>query len=88
MKNKMLKAGVCLLAAGMLFTNAAYGTQMDINYDEVADVTAFWKKKDKEAMPNPQPTAEPSVNPTAPREVPRQVPQEGTPQETSDGSLV
>ena len=89
MKNKIAKAGLCVLAAGLLFTGSVYGAEQPHEYDDVAISStniAFWRKKDKDVVPgnetpNVSPTPSPNATPTGvPRDTPKASPQKAVPQ--------
>ena len=89
MKNKIAKAGLCVLAAGMLFTASVYAAEQHQEYDDAAAVsTTFWRKRDKENVPGneaPQPNPAPSPN-TAPTGVPKDVPKAAPPKAAPQGA--
>jgi len=92
MKNRIVKAGLCVFAAGLLFSSTVYGAAQARDYDDNASInaseytaTAFWKRKDKEQAPEnsmPSPSPEPSAAPTGvPKDAPKLTPQpQATPQ--------
>ena len=80
MKNKIAKAGLCVLAAGLLFTGSVYGAELAQEYDDNAnalaitsDSTAFWRKKDRTPAPEtPEASPSPSAAPTGvPKDAPK-----------------
>lgn len=96
MKNKIAKVGLCVFAAGLLFTNSVYGAQLAQEYDDNVSAitntsTAFWRKKDKETAPSketPQASPTPSTAPTgAPKDTPKGAPKTA-PKETPQASPV
>jgi len=93
MKNKLAKAGLCMLAAGLLFTSSVYAAEIsseNVHSDISTSTSAFWRKKDKEAapetespeaspLPSPSPSSEPTVAPKdAPKETPGTEPKESS----------
>ncbi|MDR2183035.1 MAG: hypothetical protein LBE55_02565 [Clostridiales bacterium] len=85
MKNKIAKAGLCVFAAGLLFTGTVYAAEVAAEYDDIAITsTAFWRKKDKETAPD---TQTPDVSPapgatptTVPQDAPKTTPPQASPQ--------
>jgi len=87
MKNKIAKAGLCVIAAGLLFTGTVYGAEALQEYDDIPVVStsqAFWRKKDKETAPGTEtPDASPSPSPSAtPTGAPKDAPKMNTPKAT------
>ncbi|MCL2377017.1 MAG: hypothetical protein FWC76_06415 [Defluviitaleaceae bacterium] len=93
MKNKLAKAGLCVLVAGMLFTSSVYAAEIGSEHSDISTTSsAFWRKKDKEAAPdteNPEasPLPSPDANsaPTvAPKDAPKEAPKENPSKESSE----
>ena len=98
MKNKLAKAGLCMLAAGLLFTSSVYATEIHSEHTNTTESSVFWRKKDKEAAPDtenpeasplPSPEANPSNAPTvspkdAQKEIPDASPHKAAPKESSE----
>jgi len=86
MKNRIAKAGLCLFAAGLLFTTSVYGAELPAEYDDAIAITssAFWRKKDKEPAPGTEtPGMSPSPSPSAtPTGIPKDVPKPALPKAT------
>jgi hypothetical protein len=85
MKNKIAKAGLCVFAAGLLFTGTVYGAELAREYDDNASAitsygTAFWRKRDKSTVPEtetPEASPSPSTTPTGtPKDAPKAKPGE------------
>ncbi|MCL2573858.1 MAG: hypothetical protein FWE34_04805 [Defluviitaleaceae bacterium] len=84
MKNKIVKAGLCVMAASMLLSAPVFGSELAREYDDSSYAitsSVFWRKKDQDNE-TPQTSPEPSATPTvAPKDAttPNVAPQESTP---------